>query len=80
MNVFQQWVACSLLAVLLTAPGHAADIGVTDKEILVGQFAAQTGPAAELGKRMQLGMLAHFNAVNVGQGVGHAGELFRISD
>jgi len=69
MNIFQQWVACSLLAVLLTAPGHAADIGVTDKEILVGQFAAQTGPAAELGKRMQLGMLAHFKAVNAAGGI-----------
>lgn len=69
MNIFQQWGACSLLAVLLTAPGHAADIGVTDKEILVGQFAAQTGPAAELGKRMQLGMLAHFKAVNAAGGI-----------
>ncbi len=69
MNIFQRWGACSLLAVLLTAPGHAADIGVTDKEILVGQFAAQTGPAAELGKRMQLGMLAYFNAVNAAGGI-----------
>lgn len=69
MNIFQQWGACSLLAVLLTAPGHAADIGVTDKEILVGQFAAQTGPAAELGKRMQLGMLAQFKAVNAAGGI-----------
>ena len=69
MNIFQRWAACSLLAVLLTAPGHAADIGVTDKEILVGQFAAQTGPAAELGKRMQLGMLAHFTAVNAAGGI-----------
>lgn len=69
MNIFQQWGACSLLAVLFTAPGHAADIGVTDKEILVGQFAAQTGPAAELGKRMQLGMLAHFKAVNAAGGI-----------
>ena len=69
MNIFQRWGACSLLAVLLTAPGHAADIGVTDKEILVGQFAAQTGPAAELGKRMQLGMLAHFKAVNAAGGI-----------
>lgn len=46
-----------------------AQTGVTDREILVGQFAAQTGPAAELGKRMQLGMLAHFNAVNAAGGV-----------
>ena len=35
----------------------------------MGQFAAQTGPAAELGKRMQLGMLAHFKAVNAAGGI-----------
>ncbi|MDI1340928.1 ABC transporter substrate-binding protein [Polaromonas sp.] len=69
MNIFHRWGACSLLALLLTAPAHAADMGVTDREILVGQFAAQTGPAAELGKRMQLGMLAHFNAVNAAGGI-----------
>ena len=43
---------------------HAAETGVTPKEILIGQFAAQTGPAAQLGTRMQLGILAYFNAVN----------------
>lgn len=69
MTIHHPWAACALLAAMLMSPGHAADIGVTDKEILVGQFAAQTGPAAELGKRMQLGMLAHFNAVNAAGGV-----------
>lgn len=69
MNIHQPWAACALLAVLLTGPGHAAEVGVSDREILVGQFAAQTGPAAELGKRMQLGMLAHFKAVNAAGGV-----------
>ncbi|HEY8047590.1 MAG TPA: ABC transporter substrate-binding protein, partial [Ramlibacter sp.] len=38
-------------------------------EILLGQFAAQTGPAAELGKRMQLGMEACFRAANAAGGV-----------
>ena len=62
--------ACALLAALfLTFGPAAAQTGVSDREILVGQFAAQTGPAAELGKRMQLGMLAHFNAVNAAGGV-----------
>ena len=48
---------------------RAAEVGVTDSEIRIGQFAAQTGPAAELGKRMQLGILAHFNAVNSAGGI-----------
>ena len=69
MTIRHPGAASALLAAVLTAPGHAADVGVTDKEILVGQFAAQTGPAAELGKRMQLGMLAHFNAVNAAGGI-----------
>jgi len=69
MRIYKPWAACALLAGLFMASGHAADPGVTDKEIVVGQFAAQTGPAAELGKRMQLGMLAHFNAVNAAGGV-----------
>ena len=69
MKLHTPWAACALLAALFLTPGHAAEVGVSDREILVGQFAAQTGPAAELGKRMQLGMLAHFNAVNAAGGV-----------
>ena len=60
-------------AILLAAFGfslHAAGLGVTDSEIRIGQFAAQTGPAAELGKRMQLGILTHFNSVNAAGGIG----------
>lgn len=69
MRSYQPWAACALFAGLFMGSGHAADPGVTDKEILVGQFAAQTGPAAELGKRLQVGMLAHFKAVNAGGGI-----------
>lgn len=71
MNIQRLWAGCALLAALALAlaPGHAAEVGVSEHEILVGQFAAQTGPAAELGKRMQLGMLAHFNAVNATGGI-----------
>lgn len=64
------WKACS--AMLLGLAGlmtHAAETGVTDSEIRLGQFAAQTGPAAELGKRMQLGIQAHFAAVNAAGGI-----------
>jgi branched-chain amino acid transport system substrate-binding protein len=55
------WVLASTLAL--------AENGVTDKEIVIGQFAAISGPAAQLGQRMQLGMQAHFNAVNAQGGV-----------
>lgn len=48
---------------------QAAEVGVTDSEIRIGQFAAQTGPAAELGKRMQVGIQAHFSAVNAAGGI-----------
>ncbi len=56
-----------LLAAALNV--QAAETGVTADEIRIGQFAAQTGPAAELGKRMQLGILAHFTAVNSAGGI-----------
>jgi len=70
MNMLFPWAACALLAGLFMASSPAAaQTGVTDREILVGQFAAQTGPAAELGKRLQLGMLAYFNATNAAGGV-----------
>ena len=69
MNI-QPWSRFgALLLALAASAAPAAEIGVSDTEILVGQFAAQTGPAAELGKRMQLGILAHFNAVNAAGGI-----------
>jgi ABC-type branched-subunit amino acid transport system substrate-binding protein len=46
-----------------------AETGVTDREVLVGQFAAFSGPAAELGQRMRVGIEAHFKAVNAAGGV-----------
>lgn len=66
-----KWINSALLALLASALNvHAAETGVAEGEIRIGQFAAQTGPAAELGKRMQLGILAHFNAVNAAGGIG----------
>lgn len=57
------------LALVLAATLSQAETGVTDKEILIGQFAAISGPAALLGQRMQLGMQAYFTAVNAQGGV-----------
>ena len=59
----------ALLLGLWSMPLRAAEVGVTDTEIRIGQFAALSGPAAELGKRMQLGILAHFTAVNSAGGI-----------
>ena len=60
-------VIAGLLWVSITAV--QAEEGVTDREVKVGQFAATTGPAAQLGLRMQTGMLAAFAAVNAAGGV-----------
>jgi ABC-type branched-subunit amino acid transport system substrate-binding protein len=69
MNV-KPWFSCgTVLLAFSVFSAQAAETGVTDAEIQVGQFAAQTGPAAELGKRMQLGILAHFNSVNAAGGI-----------
>jgi ABC-type branched-subunit amino acid transport system substrate-binding protein len=59
----------------------AAQNGVTDKEILIGQFAATSGPAAQLGQRMQVGMQTYFTAVNAQGGVnGRAIKLLTRDD
>ncbi|WP_293641209.1 ABC transporter substrate-binding protein [Polaromonas sp.] len=66
----KQWLRITALLLLVgSAASHSAETGVTESEIRVGQFAAQTGPAAELGKRMQIGILAQFNAVNAAGGI-----------
>jgi ABC-type branched-subunit amino acid transport system substrate-binding protein len=55
---------------LIVGPASAmAENGVTEKEILIGQFAAISGPAAQLGQRMQVGMQAYFTAINAQGGV-----------
>ena len=70
MNRQRKWINGLLLGLLVSALNvYAAENGVTEGEIRIGQFAAQTGPAAELGKRMQLGILAQFNAVNAAGGI-----------
>lgn len=53
---------------LSTLPAHAEN-GVTDSEITIGQFAAISGAAAQLGLRMQVGMQSYFKAVNAQGGV-----------
>lgn len=57
------------LLLVLTSSLASAENGVTDREIVIGQFAAISGPAAQLGLRMQLGLQTYFNAVNAQGGV-----------
>ena len=46
-----------------------AEPGVSDKEILIGQSAALSGPAKELGTEMRSGAQLYFDQVNAGGGV-----------
>lgn len=62
-------IICGALLAVCGLPLRAAEVGVTDTEVRIGQFAAFTGPAAELGKRLQLGILAHFTAINKAGGI-----------
>lgn len=66
MNILKMLAS---LALVVASSLAGAENGVTDKEILIGQFAAISGPAAQLGQRMQQGMLAYFHAVNAQGGV-----------
>ncbi len=55
--------------------------GVTDSQILFGQSAASTGPAAELGTNMEFGIRAAFTEVNNRGGVhGRRLELLSLDD
>jgi branched-chain amino acid transport system substrate-binding protein len=58
------FLACSLVSSAM-----AAETGVTDKQVLVGQFAAFSGPAAQLGERLKVGIEAYFKSVNAQGGV-----------
>ena len=56
------------ISLLLSAAAHA-EPGVSDKEIVLGQSAALSGPAKELGSEMRSGALLYFEQVNTGGGV-----------
>ena len=69
------------LVLVFTSNLASAENGVTDREILIGQFAAVSGPSAQLGLRMQLGMQAYISAVNAQGGVnGRAIKLITRDD
>ena len=57
------------------------DPGITPTSILIGQSAALSGPAMELGTEMRAGALAYFHVVNAAGGVnGRKIELRSLDD
>ncbi len=59
----------TMLAALLAFPAFGQAPGVTAKSILLGQSAAFTGPAAQLGIQMNLGTKAYLDYINARGGV-----------
>jgi ABC-type branched-subunit amino acid transport system substrate-binding protein len=69
----------ALLVSALLAPFLLhAEPGVTEKSILIGQSAALSGPAQELGLEMRLGAQLYFDQINAAGGV-HGRQLQLIS-
>ena len=66
------------LAVFAGTVQAAEAPGITDKEIVIGQTAAQTGPAADLGHDVRLGIEAYFKEINAKGGV-HGRQLRLVS-
>ena len=58
-----------LLAALTLANGASAQDGVTDKTVVIGQSAAFSGPAAQLGIQMRAGAKLWLDNVNAAGGV-----------
>jgi branched-chain amino acid transport system substrate-binding protein len=71
MKIYRKSIVKPLIFVILLAFNafvHAQQ-GVSDREVIIGQFAALSGPAAQLGLRMQAGIKLHFDAVNKAGGI-----------
>ena len=58
MKILSQIVLKSIMstALLVSSSVLLAQQGVSEREVTIGQFAALTGPAAQLGLRMQAGI------------------------
>ena len=74
-----RWVGGILAAATAFAAG--AEPGITATTILIGQSAAFSGPASELGTEMRAGAVAYFQSVNAAGGVnGRKIELRSLDD
>lgn len=70
-----------LLACLMTTSPARAETGVTDQKILLGQSAAFSGPAAQLGIQMHAGAKAYFDSLNARGGInGRRIEIIQADD
>ncbi len=82
-NIFAAFVAATLAGTALSQDhqGSSAAPGVFEDHILFGQSAAFEGPAQELGRSMQAGILAAFKEINDQGGVhGRRLELKSLND
>jgi ABC-type branched-subunit amino acid transport system substrate-binding protein len=71
----------SAVVIAMIAVAASADPGVTSNSILIGQSAAFTGPASELGTEMRAGAMAYFQWINAQGGVnGRKIELRSLDD
>ena len=61
--------AVGLLAAFILGSACAAENGLTDKEILIGQSLGLTGPLAEIGVEVEIGARAYFDGVNSKGGI-----------
>ncbi|MBB5192864.1 ABC-type branched-subunit amino acid transport system substrate-binding protein [Silvimonas terrae] len=69
------------LLALISLSALAAEPGITENEIVLGQSAALSGPAAELGKGVNRGAKAYFDYVNAHGGVnGRKIKLIALDD
>jgi len=74
-----KWLGSAFLAAVAFAA--SADPGVTSSSIVLGQSAAFTGPASELGTEMRAGAMAYFQWINAQGGVnGRKIELRSLDD
>src|SRR5215210_3760917 len=79
-GLFRRWWAFVALVAIPVVCAHAED-GVTAQRIRIGQSAAFSGPALELGTEMRSGAQAYFDHVNKQGGVhGRRIELTSIDD
>jgi len=68
MVAIKHWVGLLSLLGFLTG-SLRAEPGVSDSEVLIGQSAALSGPAEQLGKQMALGAQVYFDHVNQTGGI-----------
>jgi amino acid/amide ABC transporter substrate-binding protein, HAAT family (TC 3.A.1.4.-) len=69
------------LSLMASTSAFAATPGVTDTQIVIGQSAPLTGPAAQLGIRLRMGIEAYFKQVNADGGVaGRSLKLVSLDD